>query len=84
MVVSAISAYTAGRGLQLYLQVAILAVICVIVTFLSTLTWAAFGAAIGRWLRAPLALHLFNLFMALLLVGSTLPILFEIWHDLKG
>ena len=84
MVVSAISAYTAGRGLQLYLQVAILAVICVIVTFLSTLTWAAFGAAIGRWLRAPLALHLFNLFMALLLVGSTVPILFEIWHDLKG
>ena len=84
MVVSAISAYTAGRGLQLYLQVAILAAICVIVTFLSTLTWAAFGAAIGRWLRAPLALHLFNLFMALLLVGSTLPILLEIWHDLKG
>ena len=84
MVVSAISAYTAGRGLQLYLQVAILAVICVIVTFLSTLTWAAFGAAIGRWLRAPLALHLFNLFMALLLVGSTVPILLEIWHDLKG
>jgi threonine/homoserine/homoserine lactone efflux protein len=84
MVVSAISAYTAGRGLQLYLQVAILAVICVIVTFLSTLTWAAFGAAIGRWLRAPLAQHLFNLFMAVLLVGSTVPILFEIWHDLKG
>jgi threonine/homoserine/homoserine lactone efflux protein len=84
MVVSAISAYTAGRGLQLYLQVAIIAVICVIVTFLSTLTWAAFGAAIGRWLRAPLALHLFNLFMALLLMGSTIPILLEIWHDLKG
>jgi threonine/homoserine/homoserine lactone efflux protein len=84
MVVSAISAYTAGRGLQLYLQVAILAVICVVVTFLSTLTWAAFGVAIGRWLRAPLALRLFNLSMALLLVGSTLPILLEIWHDLKG
>jgi threonine/homoserine/homoserine lactone efflux protein len=84
MVVSAISAYTAGRGLQLYLQVAIIAVICVIVTFLSTLTWAAFGAAIGRWLRAPLALRLFNLSMALLLVGSTVPILLEIAHDLKG
>jgi len=84
MVVSAISAYTAGRGMQLYLQVAILAVICLIVTFLSTLTWAAFGAAIGRWLRAPLALRLFNLFMALLLVGSTVPILFEIARDLKG
>jgi threonine/homoserine/homoserine lactone efflux protein len=84
MVVGGISAYTAGRGLQLYLQVAIIAAICLVVTFLSTLTWTAFGAAIGRWLRAPLALRLFNLFMALLLVGSTLPILLEIWHDLKG
>jgi threonine/homoserine/homoserine lactone efflux protein len=82
--VGAISAYTAGRGAQLYLQVAIIALLSVFVTFISTLTWTAFGAAIGRWLRAPLALRLFNLFMALLLVGSTVPILFEIWHDLKS
>jgi threonine/homoserine/homoserine lactone efflux protein len=82
MVVSAISAYTAGRGMQLYLQVAIIAVICLIVTFLSTLTWAAFGAAIGRWLRAPLALRLFNLSMAMLLIGSTIPIMLEIRESL--
>jgi threonine/homoserine/homoserine lactone efflux protein len=78
MAVSAISAYTAGRGAQLYFQVAIIALLTVIVTLLSTLTWTAFGAAIGRWLRAPLALRLFNLAMALLLLGSTLPILLEI------
>jgi threonine/homoserine/homoserine lactone efflux protein len=82
--VGAISAYTAGRGTQLYIQVAIIALLSVFVTFVSTLTWTAFGAAIGRWLRAPLALRLFNLFMALLLVGSTLPILLEIWRGLKG
>jgi threonine/homoserine/homoserine lactone efflux protein len=78
MAVSAISAYTAGRGAQLYLQVAIIAFLTVFVTLLSTLTWTAFGAAIRRWLRAPWTLHLFNLFMAVLLVGSTVPILLEI------
>jgi len=84
MAVGAISAYTAGRGMQLYVQVAIIALLTVIVTLLSTLTWTAFGAGIRRWLRAPLALRLFNLFMALLLVGSTVPILFEILHDLRS
>src|SRR5882757_794584 len=59
MAVGAISAYTAGRGMQLYVQVAIIALLTVIVTLLSTLTWTAFGAGIRRWLRAPLALHLF-------------------------
>jgi len=84
MAVSAVSAYTAGRGMQLYFQVAIIALLTVVVTLFSTLTWAAFGAVIRRWLRAPLALRLFNLFMALLLVGSTVPILLEIWRDLKA
>jgi threonine/homoserine/homoserine lactone efflux protein len=83
MAVGAISAYTAGRGIQLYFQVAIIALLTVVVTLLSTLAWTAFGAAIRRWLRAPLALHLFNLFMALLLVGSTVPIMLEIWGSLK-
>jgi threonine/homoserine/homoserine lactone efflux protein len=76
--VGAISAYTAGHGAKLYLQVAIIALMSIAVTFLSTLTWTAFGAAIGRWLRAPLARRLFNLFMAALLAGSVVPILGEI------
>ena len=80
--VGAISAYTAGAGTKLYLQVAVIAVMSVAVTFLSTLTWTVFGAAIGRWLRAPSALLLFNLFMALLLLGSIVPILGEIWEQL--
>ena len=53
MVVSAISAYTAGRGMQLYLQVAIIAVICLIVTFLSTLTWAAFDTSVVTKIPSP-------------------------------
>lgn len=84
MAVSAISAYTAGTGGRLYLQVAIIAVITVVVSLASTLTWTAFGAAIRLFLRSALALRLFNLAMALLLLISTMPILMEIWHGLKA
>ncbi len=83
MAVGAISAYTVGRGAQLYFQVAIIALITVVVTLFSTLTWTAFGAAIRRWLHLPLALRLFNLSMAVLLVGSTVPILLEVWRSFK-
>ena len=80
--VGAISAYTAGVGAHLYLQVAIIAAMSVAVSFSSSLTWAACGAAIGCWLRAPAALRLFNLLMAALLLVSVLPILGEIWTEL--
>ena len=83
MAVGAISAYTAGHGRQLYEQVAIIAAITLAVTVPSTLTWAAFGAAIRHLLRAPLALRLFNLAMALALLISTVPILVEVWDGLK-
>ena len=84
MAVGAISAYTAGRGSQLYVQVAIVALITLAVTLFSTLTWTAFGAAIRRWLRSPAALRLFNGAMALALLISTAPILVEIWEGLKA
>ena len=82
--VGAISAYTAGTGAHLYLQVAIIALMSIGVTFLSTLTWTVFGAAIGRFLRAPVALTLFNLGMAALLLGSIVPILSEIWEQVRA
>jgi threonine/homoserine/homoserine lactone efflux protein len=80
--VGAISGYTSGGGRQLYLQVAIIALITLAVSMASTLTWTAFGAAIRRVLRSAMALRLFNVTMALLLVISTLPILLEIWNEL--
>ena len=84
MAVGAISAYTAGRGSQLYIQVAIIAAMTLAVSLLSTLTWTAFGAAIRLWLRSPAALRLFNFAMALMLLVSTAPILLEIWTALKA
>jgi threonine/homoserine/homoserine lactone efflux protein len=84
MAVSAVSAYTAGRGSQLYLQVAIITLVTLVVTVAATLTWAAFGAGIRHWLRHSAALRLFNLAMAAALLISTAPIMLEIWDGLKA
>jgi threonine/homoserine/homoserine lactone efflux protein len=84
MAVGAISAYTAGQGDHLYLQVGIIALITLIVTLASTWTWTAFGAGIRRYLRSARALKLFNLAMALALLASVLPILVEIKNSLSG
>ncbi len=82
MAVGAISAYTTASG-RLYLEVAIIAVVSLVVSIFSTLTWAAFGAGIRRWLRSHTALRLFNIAMALSLVASMVPILLEIAQALK-
>jgi threonine/homoserine/homoserine lactone efflux protein len=84
MAVGAISAYTAGQGPHLYLQVAVITLITLAVTLASTWTWAAFGAGIRRYLRSARALKLFNLAMALALLASVLPILIEIKDSLSG
>jgi threonine/homoserine/homoserine lactone efflux protein len=82
MAVGAVSAYTVGRGSQLYVQIGIITLVTLAVTLLSTLTWTAFGAAIRIWLRSPTALRLFNMAMALALLISTAPILLEIKESL--
>jgi threonine/homoserine/homoserine lactone efflux protein len=82
MAVSAISAYTSQSG-RLYIEVAIIAAVSLVVSIFSTLTWAAFGAGIRRWLRSPAALRVFNIAMALSLVASMVPIMLEIVDALK-
>ena len=82
MAVGAISAYTTASG-RLYIEVIIIAAVTLVVSIFSTLTWAAFGAGIRRWLRSPAALRGFNIAMALSLVASMVPILLEIADALK-
>ena len=82
MAVGAISAYTTASG-RLYLEVGIIAAVSLVVSIFSTLTWAAFGAGIRRWLRSPAALRCFNIAMALSLVASMVPIMIEIADALK-
>ena len=59
------------------LSAAIIAGIALVVGFPSSLTWVTFGTALRRFLKSPRALRAFNIAMALLLVASTLPLLFH-------
>ena len=76
--IGAISAYTSGSGERLYIQVAIVALLSLIVSLASSATWMTCGAVIGKWLKSPAARRAFNLVMALLLVASVVPIMLEI------
>jgi threonine/homoserine/homoserine lactone efflux protein len=76
--IGAISAYTSGQGRQLYIQVAIISLLSIGVSLLTSGTWMVFGAGIRRWLRTPRTERAFNLGMAASLVATTVPILAEI------
>jgi threonine/homoserine/homoserine lactone efflux protein len=51
-------------------------IVCVI-GFFSSVTWALFGTALQGLLSTPRAIRVFNVTMALLLVASLYPVLFE-------
>lgn len=55
----------------------IIAVIFLATGLSSSLSWAFFGQAVGRWLRSPLRLRVFNVTMSLLLVGFLIVVLTE-------
>jgi threonine/homoserine/homoserine lactone efflux protein len=57
------------------LQILVIAGVFAVTAFPATGLWALFGIAIGRLLRSPRALRIFNLAMAALLVLSLLPML---------
>ena len=59
------------------LSASIIGGIALVVGFPSSLTWVMFGAGLRQILKSPRALRLFNVAMALLLVASTLPLLFH-------
>lgn len=74
VVVSAITAYT-NSGDTFLLSLVAIVIIFAIVTFLSTLLWCWLGTLIAQFLSSPRAFRIFNTSMALLLVGSLLPVL---------
>lgn len=75
MIVSALTAYAAPRD---YLRsVAIVALVFGTVTLPCIAAWASFGAAMRRVLADPRFVRPFNIAMALLLVASIAPVLFE-------
>ena len=72
-VLGALATYTTDGGDTIW-ETSVIAAISAISCFLSAATWAAFGAAIGRWLANPRARKAFNWSMAGLLVLSLIPV----------
>ena len=59
------------------LSASIIGGVALVVGFPSSLSWVTFGAALRQFLKSPRALRGFNITMALLLVASTLLLLFH-------
>lgn len=73
--VGAIATYTDPGNGALIVQVAILAVMFLLVCIPATALWTGIGAGAARVLRTPTGLRLFNLTMAGLLIASLIPLL---------
>ncbi|MCA7083926.1 LysE family translocator [Cupriavidus sp. DB3] len=73
MAVGACSAYVLHPNL--WLNVLLLAGLSAIINLPSVAVWAVFGASLRRWLARPRVLRVFNVTMAVLLLGSLWPIL---------
>ena len=73
MAVGSITAYTSAGGYY-YLEIALIALIFLVVCIPSISIWTLFGVAIGRMLTARKWLKIFNAVMALLLVASLIPV----------
>ncbi len=73
---SALAAYTSLDD-NFFVQVAIICVSFLIITIPCAGIWLVFGAGLQRFLRDPKHLTLFNIAMALLLVASILPVIWE-------
>lgn len=74
--VGAVTTYTTLGG-QLLDEVALIAAVYLVIGIPCTVLWAAFGTALSRHLASRRALRIFNLCMALLMVGSVLPMAFD-------
>lgn len=73
---SALAAYTTLDD-NFFIQVLIICVTFMIITIPCAGIWLVFGAGLQHFLRDPKHLRIFNLCMALLLVASILPVVWE-------
>ena len=75
MAVSAIATYTSA--VSHLLSVAVVAAVFGVINLPCVSVWAVFGSAMSATLRNPARARVFNMVMAVLLVASLAPILFE-------
>ena len=75
---SALAAYTSIDD-NFFLQVAIICISFALITLPCAGIWLVFGAGLQRLLRNPMHLRIFNIAMALLLVASIAPVVWEMF-----
>ncbi len=76
MALGTVSTYVPARGFLPNFAVALL--VFTVISSLSVFTWTAFGLGLRRFLDRPVALRIFNVAMAMLLVASLYPLLNEL------
>lgn len=77
MATSAVAAYTSTSG-SIYLQVLLITLVFLLVSFPCIGSWMFFGASLKKILRKPIHQRIFNLSMAALLVFSILPVTIDL------
>ncbi|WP_043538582.1 LysE family translocator [Salinarimonas rosea] len=73
MATGAVAAYTTSAGFGL--EISLIATVFVVVGFVTSTIWAAFGELIARFLSTPARVRVFNVALGLMLLASILPIL---------
>lgn len=72
MALSSVTLYSNGGG---WLELAIISLTFLVVNFPSGSFWIVAGRELQRWLTSSVRIRSFNILMAVLLVGSTLPMI---------
>jgi threonine/homoserine/homoserine lactone efflux protein len=75
MVVGAVTTYAAIAAFPL--NMIVMAAVFLVLGYGSSLTWVLFGTGLRRFLSEPRIVRGFNIVMAVLLVASLIPVLFE-------
>tara|TARA_R110000772_G_scaffold63282_2_gene141756 strand:+ start:1971 stop:2585 length:615 start_codon:yes stop_codon:yes gene_type:complete len=80
MASGAVAAYTTSTA-DIYMQVLIIAAVFMLVTFPSTGIWLLFGVWLKRLFKTPSYQRIFNISMAILLVLSITPIIYDLIRE---
>ena len=75
MAITVTSTYT-DADKSMFWQVLVLALIYAVVGIGSTHSWALGGTFLTKWLKSERSVRIFNIVMAVLIVGSVLPFVF--------
>ena len=79
MASGAVAAFTSVGGIY-WIEVSVITAAFLVVAFPCVGLWLVCGSALRKVLTQPLFQRIFNIAMAIILVLSIVPVLFEIWQ----